>query len=142
MVKPSANLKNVASIEETLLEGKKEELKKWDAVVLIGGANDVYRNETCEATGALETTLNKLKNTNVIVVSIPHRHDLMESSIVNKEIEKANALMTDICKRYENVNRLFLKPTTAKGAFTLNMANILTTCVKKGHIIISHDYQQ
>lgn len=79
-------------------------LTSEDFVVLIGGSNDVSRNETENATKTLKDTLSSMKHTNVIVVDIPHRHDLADFSCVNKEIQKANSDYSDICKLFTNVS--------------------------------------
>lgn len=70
----------------------------------MGGANDIYRNETSEAAEALKKSLEELKDTNVIFVNPPHRHDLMQNSIVNEEIIHATTIFSTICSKYKNVS--------------------------------------
>jgi lysophospholipase L1-like esterase len=99
LIKPSATLKDVVPKVPS-----SDALSEEDFVVIIGGANDIYRNETKEATSSLRSTLTcALKNTNVVYVNIPHRFDLTPTSIVNQEIVKANIELRDICKDFKNV---------------------------------------
>jgi hypothetical protein len=53
-------------------------LTKSDVVVVCGGSNDVSKNNS---NIALEHILNFIKdnnNTNIILLSMPHKHDLMD----------------------------------------------------------------
>jgi lysophospholipase L1-like esterase len=77
-----------------------------DHVVIMGGANDISRNETINCINTLRTTLSALTSTNVEVLNIPARHDLVKDSIVNKEIRKANMDINKVCKRFSNVEAL------------------------------------
>jgi hypothetical protein len=47
----------------------------------------VGRNETSVGVRALNDFVNSLDHTNVIVVNVPHRHDLTPNSCVNYEIK-------------------------------------------------------
>jgi hypothetical protein len=61
-----------------------------DHAVIMGCANDISMNETKNCINTLKSTLSALTSTNVAVLNIPSRHDLVKESIVNKEIRKAN----------------------------------------------------
>jgi hypothetical protein len=43
------------------------------------------------------------QNTNILIVTAPHRHDLHESSCVNKEIKQFNSKLHKIMKIKSNV---------------------------------------
>jgi hypothetical protein len=77
-----------------------------DHVVIMGGANDIYRNETKNYINTLKSTLSALTSTNVVVLNIPSRHDLVKESIVNKKIREANMDINKVCKRFRNVEVL------------------------------------
>lgn len=65
-------------------------LTKSDVVVFSSGSNDVGKNK---ASGALKQISNFVKtnnNTNIIMLSAPHRHDLVDFSCVNNEIKSFN----------------------------------------------------
>jgi len=46
------------------------------------------------------------KETNIVLISSPHRHDLIPDSCVNKEVWKYNRFMKKLVKLYTNVNYL------------------------------------
>jgi hypothetical protein len=72
----------------------------------MGGANDISRNKTRNCINTLKSTLSALTSTNVVVLNIPTRHDLIQESIVNKEIRKANIDISKVCKIFRNVEVL------------------------------------
>lgn len=74
-----------------------------DTVVLIGGSNDVYKNQTMDMLKVMKKSLASLTHTNVVVVNIPFRHDLLPQSCVNQEIRKANKLIHGLCNHFKNV---------------------------------------
>jgi hypothetical protein len=50
-----------------------------------------------------ESALSALTCTNVVVLHIPTRYDLMKESIVNKEVKKANMDINKVCRSFRNV---------------------------------------
>jgi hypothetical protein len=64
-------------------------LKKTDVCVIWGGTNDIGKNETSAGISAM-CDLVSLKNTNVIVINVPNRHDLSPISCVNNEVQTFN----------------------------------------------------
>lgn len=69
---------------------KLQQLYKEDVVVLWGGSNDIAKNNSTVGMRHLLDFVTNATHTNVIVMSAPHRHDLISNSCVNKEIEKFN----------------------------------------------------
>jgi lysophospholipase L1-like esterase len=61
-------------------------LKKHDVNVISAGANDVYRNNPNEALIKIIKFIQNNVNTNIVIVGIPHRHDLVECLYVNRAI--------------------------------------------------------
>jgi len=49
----------------------------------MGGANDISKNETNIGFKHLGKFVNSRQNTNIMIVTIPHRHDL-QKTCVNK----------------------------------------------------------
>jgi hypothetical protein len=87
-------------------------LTKSDVIVFCGGSKDVSKNN---ASRALKCTLHCMKdkdnnNTNIILLSAPHRHDLMESSCVNKEIESSNRKLIKHVKTFNHTTVLEINP--------------------------------
>jgi hypothetical protein len=103
-VRPGAKVKDVLKncVRDCTVLGPQ------DHVVIMGGANDISRNETmnCTSINTLKTTLSALTSTNVVVLNIPARYDLVKESIVNREIRKANMDVNKVCKRFRNVEVL------------------------------------
>jgi hypothetical protein len=60
------------------------DLGPQDCAVIIDEANDIDRNETKDCINTLKITLMALTCSNVIVLNIPTRHDLIKESIENK----------------------------------------------------------
>lgn len=97
-VKPGARFQEVVQ-DSTSSEGNN------DVIVLLAGTNDIGKNEKKGLLSSLRRKLFALRaSRKVIVFSVPHRYDLPDWSIVNKEVEKANEDMAKICKRFSNVS--------------------------------------
>lgn len=75
-----------------------------DTVILIAGANDVYKNNLDIARKQLIHTLRSLHSVKVVVIGIPQRHDLQPWSCVNKEIVKANRIFNKIIQAFTNTS--------------------------------------
>jgi RNase P/RNase MRP subunit p30 len=85
---------------------KLHQLKKNDVVVVWGGSNDIARNNSIKGMkNILEFVLNA-NHTNVIIMSAPHRHDLIRNSCVNKEVEAFNRKLCKRLKRFEKVKMI------------------------------------
>jgi len=69
---------------------KLQQLSNEDVVVLLGGSNDIAKNNSTAGMRHLLEFVTNATHTNVIVMSAPHRHDLISNSCVNTEIEKFN----------------------------------------------------
>jgi hypothetical protein len=78
-------------------------------VIIWGGANDINKNEVNNGFKYLKNFIDIRQNTNIIVVTAPHRHDLQESSCVNKEVMVFNRKLHKITKTMDNVELLQTK---------------------------------
>ena len=78
-------------------------LEKSDAVIVIGGTNDINKNESNIGLTHLRKFVENRKNTNIMVVAPPHRFDLHESSCVNNEIVVFNRKLHKSVKTAGNV---------------------------------------
>lgn len=97
MVKPGACFKEAT---DGACEGVEESCDPDDFTVFIAGANDVAKNETSKLLHQLKRRLLLLRDTHVIVCSVPHRYDLPDWSIVNKEVQRANEAMKELCNKF------------------------------------------
>jgi predicted phosphodiesterase len=65
-------------------------LTKNDVVIFCGGANDITKNNSKTALRHIRNFVNSNNHTNIVLLSVPHRFDLMQSSCVNNEIKSFN----------------------------------------------------
>jgi hypothetical protein len=61
-------------------------LKKHDVIVSSAGSNDVYRNNPNAALMKMIRFMQNYSSTDIMMLGIPHRHDLVEYSCVNRAI--------------------------------------------------------
>jgi hypothetical protein len=99
-VRPGANT-------DTLISSVMEDIKHLtnsDAIVFMGGTNDVSKNNSQDG---LKHVINFVKVhslTNIILMSVPHRHDLPEWSCENGEVKAFNRKSVKLMKPYKHVS--------------------------------------
>jgi len=71
-------------------------------VVVWGGLKDAGKNETKQGINWIKSFVETKKHTNIIQIEVPHRHDLIQDSCVDKEVEKFNSIMRKHMKVHEN----------------------------------------
>jgi hypothetical protein len=89
---------------------------KEDLVIIWGGANDVNKNESMKGLMNLHEFVEQNINTNFMIITIPHRHDLLDTSCVNNEVQNFNAKLHKVMKNKINVR--ILEITTTREDFT------------------------
>jgi hypothetical protein len=104
-VMPGARIQNIVK----LCEQEVNSLTWDDILILWGDSNDVAKNETVNGLRHLRKFINKKKNTNFLLITVPHRYGLMDSSCVNEEIKVFNRKMHKIMKLESNVEILDIK---------------------------------
>ena len=57
-----------------------QQLSKQDVVVVWGGSKDVGKNETKQGINWIKNFIETNKHTNIILMEVPHRHDLIQHS--------------------------------------------------------------
>jgi hypothetical protein len=97
-VKPGANSQTIINTSTKTTE----KLTKKDIVVVWGGTRDVGRNETGKGLQQIRNFVENHKQTNVIVISVPYRHDLESNSCVNDEVKVYNRKLKKHLKVFEN----------------------------------------
>jgi len=98
-VSPGANMSGLTSS----MTSDTKHLKSKDAMILWGGANDVYRNNSTDALKHITNFVDVNKHTNVIILCVPHRHDLPEWSCVNTGIKAYNRTLAKLMKPRKHV---------------------------------------
>ena len=86
VVKPGMGLEKIVDSATKEISA----LEKKDTVVVWGGTNDIARNNTDEGQKHIIDFVDKNRHTNIIVMSVPHRHDLINTSCVNTEVSRFN----------------------------------------------------
>jgi hypothetical protein len=111
-VKPNAKLSG-------LLNSAKSELcklTKSDTIIMIGGSNDIDKNEHSKNLTSIRYFLEGTQNTNVSVVEVPLRYDTGARAYINEQIERYNKKLYKITKSFRQVK--MVKVTTNREDFT------------------------
>lgn len=97
IIKPSAKFSSV-------VEGINNE--ESDIKVVLAGSNDVSCNEADRALGQLKNILDnkRYSESNIVIVNLPQRYDLIKNSCVNREIRKTNKKLKLMCSMYSKAN--------------------------------------
>jgi len=80
---------------------KVQQLTRKDVVVLWGGSNDIARNNSLVGLKNILKFLINANHTNLILLTAPHRHDLITNSCVNKEVEAFNRKLLIKVERFK-----------------------------------------
>jgi hypothetical protein len=96
---PGAGLAHITSLAQKEIAN----LTTQEAVVIWGGSNDINKNETSRGLKHLQNFIDHRENTNILTITAPHRHDLQETSCINKEIQVFNRKARKILKVTSNV---------------------------------------
>jgi hypothetical protein len=94
---PGVRLENIANLADSEIST----LGKSDTVIMIGGANDINKNEADVGLKHLGKFVKNRQNTNILIVTAPHRHDLQETC-VNEETEVFNRKLHKTVKTADN----------------------------------------
>jgi lysophospholipase L1-like esterase len=81
-----------------------EDMSTNDIVVVCAGTNDISNNDAKEVLKNIINFVKRTRHTNIILMEAPHRHDLVDWSCVNKEIEIFNRLLAKRVKLYKQVS--------------------------------------
>lgn len=80
-----------------------ENLNADDTLVLVCGTNDLARNEANEVLRGIRETVHQFSHIKTVIVDIPQRCDLAEWSCVNKETQKTNDSLKQLCEQLPHV---------------------------------------
>ena len=87
-------------------------LGRKDVIVINGGSNDIDNNNA-ERIGVLEMMtrfIQKYKNTYMIVVDIPLRHDLAMDSKISLAVQAFNAKLNEVIKPFRHSELVEMDP--------------------------------
>jgi hypothetical protein len=83
---------------------KMVQLTRKDVVVLWGGSNDVARNNSVVSMKHILDLLINPTHTSVILLSVPHRHDLINDSCVNRKVKVFSVSLRNRLKGFGKVD--------------------------------------
>jgi len=98
ITKPNAKLEAITSPIDVNVD-----IYTTDGLIISGGTVDVARNETNNGLRHLTHFLKRTSSTSVIILDVPHRFDLVNSSCVNKETIVYNRKLQKIVKTSNHV---------------------------------------
>ena len=101
-IKPGATINQLVSVQEKELK----DLGTKDVIVISGGANDMDINEDkgSEVLSMMTKFMQTYNNTNIAIISIPHRFDLDNESRINLAIQKINSKLKKMTKLFRHVS--------------------------------------
>jgi lysophospholipase L1-like esterase len=111
-VKPNSRLTE-------LLRPAKSDLNKLssrDAVIVIGGSNDIGKSEPNTNLTSIVNFLDVMQHTNVILIEIPVRYDAGASPWINEQIKQYNRKLGKVTKSYKQAK--LIKITTNREHYT------------------------
>jgi hypothetical protein len=96
---PSSRLENIIKMNFKDIRA----LGKKDMVIISGGSMDINKNEAKMGLRHLKNLVMDIQNTNILIVTVPHRYGLQESSCINNEIAFFNKKLQKIMMTKDNV---------------------------------------
>jgi hypothetical protein len=101
-VQPGAGMETILNS----LQNDMKSLKPNDTLVIWGGSIDIGKNNANMALTHLNNFIASNQQINTIVVTAPHRHDLIDASCVNDEVANFNWKLVKIMLPFKNVKIL------------------------------------
>lgn len=95
------------SVTGSLMEtakGEVETLTKNDFLIICSGTNDIDRNDSRNAFRNITNFIKNVNHTNIILISAPCRHDIMDDSHVNSLIKSFNSKLIKLAKTFSHVS--------------------------------------
>jgi hypothetical protein len=100
VVKPGSNT-------ESLMETAKGEVGKLtmnNFLIFCSGTNDMERNHSRNAFNNITNFIKSANHTNIILISVPYRHDVTKCSDANSKIKILNRKILKLTKMFSHVN--------------------------------------
>jgi hypothetical protein len=76
-------------------------LAKKDVLVLWGGSNDIGNHNSKAGLRNISHFVKNNSHTNIVLMGVPHRFDLPDTSCVNKEVDFSNNKLMIIVKPFK-----------------------------------------
>jgi hypothetical protein len=82
------------------------ELSEEDIIIYFGGTNDIAKNNSSKGISLIHQYALANYHTKIIFIEAPHRHDLMETSIINKEVKIYNRKLNKLTSKYKHTSTM------------------------------------
>jgi hypothetical protein len=73
-----------------------------DIVIVWAGTNDISKDRAKEGINNVINFIERTSHTNILIMEVPHRHDLADWSCVNREVIRFNRLLAKRLKSYQH----------------------------------------
>ena len=110
--KPNAGLHELLSTAKESIS----KLTKKDWIVILGGTNDIEKNQHNKNLTSIENLLMDSQHVNIILVDVPFRYDLKKRCNINEEIIVYNRKVHKLIKKFHNVQAV--EAITDRNLFT------------------------
>jgi hypothetical protein len=77
-------------------------MTKNDTVLVCAGTNDISKDRAKEGISNIINFVKRTSHTNILIMEVPHRHDLADWSCVNREVIRFNRLLAKRLKPYQH----------------------------------------
>jgi hypothetical protein len=107
-------------------------LTRDDVVVVWGGTNNISKNESSKGLTHISSFVQNRGHTNIVIMSVPHRHDLGTASCINNEVKVFNRKLFKTMKMYDYVK--VVETNFSRGHFTqhgLHTNRLRKECISK-----------
>jgi hypothetical protein len=89
-----------------ILESELQGLVKGDVILISGGTNDIDKpdGKVNELLAKMIQFILKYNNTNILIINLPHRHDLASSATTNSRIRSYNMKLKHFTQAFKHVS--------------------------------------
>jgi hypothetical protein len=132
VVKPGSN-------SESLMQTAKSEVGKLTMnyfLIICSGTNDMVRNHSRNAFNNITNFIKSPNHTNIIVISVPYRHDVMNCSHANSKIKVLSHKLLKLAKIFSHVN--VIEPANKRLLFARHGLHLN----ESGKELLSNQYSQ
>jgi hypothetical protein len=77
-----------------------------DFLIICSGTNYIDRNYSSNAFKNITNFVKSVNHTNIILISVPHRHDVTEYTHVNSTIKSFNSKLLKLAKIFSHVSTI------------------------------------
>ncbi|PNF21874.1 hypothetical protein B7P43_G04390 [Cryptotermes secundus] len=100
----SGLVKSGAKTSDILATNMEENMSEIDVIVVYAGTNDISKNSAKEGLSTIINFVRRNSHTNIMVMEVLRRHDLVDWSCVNKEVKSFNRHLAKRLKLYKHVS--------------------------------------